>query len=56
MSNNWTINHLWIIMDWNRRWAKKRLLPAIAGHKAWADNVVKVTELADKLWIKYLTL
>ncbi len=50
------INHLWIIMDWNRRWAKSRLLPAIAWHKAWADNVVKITELADKKWIKYLTL
>ena len=56
MSKNWTINHLWIIMDWNRRWAKSKLLPTIAGHKAWADNVVKVTELADKLWINYLTL
>ena len=26
------------------------------GHKAWADNVVKITEIADKLWIQYLTL
>lgn len=50
------INHLWIIMDWNRRWAKKRLLPATAGHKAWADNVKKVVSYAYKLWIKYITL
>jgi len=50
------INHLWIIMDWNRRWAKSRFLPAIAWHKAWADNVVKIVELADKKWIKYITL
>lgn len=50
------INHLWIIMDWNRRWAKSRLLPAIAWHKAWADNVVSITELAEKKGIKYLTL
>lgn len=50
------MNHLWIIMDWNRRWAKSRLLPSIAWHKAWADNVVKITELADKKGIKYLTL
>ncbi len=48
--------HLWIIMDWNRRWAKKKGLPKIMGHKAWADNVVKITEYADKVWIKYLTL
>ncbi len=51
-----TINHLWIIMDWNRRWAKSKFMPAIAWHKAWADNVVKITELAEKKWIKYLTL
>jgi len=50
------IKHLWIIMDWNRRWAKSRFLPAIAWHKAWADNVVKITELAEKKWIEYLTL
>lgn len=50
------INHLWIIMDWNRRWAKKRFLPATAWHKAWADNVKKIVKLAEEKWIKYLTL
>ncbi len=50
------INHLWIIMDWNRRWAKKRFLPSVAWHIAWATNVVKITKLASKKWIKYLTL
>ncbi len=50
------INHLWIIMDWNRRWAKSKCLPAISWHKAGADNVVKITELAKQKWIKYLTL
>ncbi len=49
-------NHIWIIMDWNRRWAKNKLLPAIAGHKSWADNVVKIVGYADKIWIKFLTL
>jgi undecaprenyl diphosphate synthase len=28
------INHLAIIMDGNRRWAKSRFLPSLAGHKA----------------------
>jgi len=56
MSNKKTINHLWIIMDWNRRWAKERFLPSISWHKAWADNVVKITTLAEKKWIKYITL
>ncbi|MDD3646224.1 MAG: polyprenyl diphosphate synthase [Candidatus Gracilibacteria bacterium] len=50
------INHLAIIMDGNRRWAKKRLLPAVAGHKAGADNVKNITQLAWDKGIKYLTL
>ncbi len=50
------INHLAIIMDWNRRWAKERFLPSLAWHKAWADNALKVTKLASEKWIKYLTL
>ncbi len=50
------LNHLWIIMDWNRRWAKSKFLPSIAWHKAWADNVKKITKLAESKWIKYLTL
>lgn len=43
-------------MDGNRRWARSKFLPALAGHKAWADNVAKITELASHKWIKYLTL
>lgn len=50
------INHLAIIMDGNRRWAKSKFLPTIAGHKAWADNARKIVKLADKKGIKYVTL
>lgn len=50
------INHLWIIMDWNRRWAHARLLPWIAWHKAWANNLEKITLLSQDKWIKYLTV
>ncbi len=50
------INHLAIIMDWNRRWAKSKMLPRLAWHKAGADNVVKITKLCDEKGIKYLTL
>jgi len=32
------------------------MMPAIFWHKVWADNVVKITELANKNGIKYLTL
>lgn len=54
--SNILLNHLWIIMDWNRRWARKRLLPAVAWHKAWADNVEKIVDLSWEKWIKYITL
>lgn len=50
------LQHLAIIMDGNRRWAKSRMLPAIAGHKAGADNVVNITELADEKSVTHLTL
>lgn len=50
------INHLAIVMDWNRRWAKYKFLPTIAWHKAWADNAKKITRLCNKKGIKYLTL
>ncbi len=50
------INHLWIIMDWNRRWAKSRLLPSFMWHKAWYDTLVKTCYLAKNYWINYLTV
>lgn len=50
------LKHLAIIMDGNRRWAKTRFLPAFAWHKAGADNVVKIAELANQKWITHLTL
>lgn len=50
------MTHIWIIMDWNRRWAKEKWLPTFFWHKAWADNVKKISEIAWKNWIEYLTL
>lgn len=50
------INHLGIIMDWNRRWAKEKMLPVFLGHKAWADNVKKIATLCQNKGIKYITL
>lgn len=50
------INHISIIMDWNRRWAKEKSLPAFMWHKAWADNVEKIINLAWEKWIKYITM
>lgn len=49
--------HVAIIMDGNRRWAKKRGLAAIAGHAYAVDKVVEnLIERAGELGIKYLTL
>ncbi len=50
-------NHIAIIMDGNRRWARDRGLPAVAGHKKVADEVLEpLVEHASQLGVKYLTL
>ncbi len=48
--------HVAIIMDGNGRWATKRGLPRIAGHKRGLNSVRKVTREAKALGIRYLTL
>lgn len=48
--------HLAIIMDGNGRWAKKRNLPRIFGHKEGAKSVREITEACAEIGIKYLTL
>ncbi|MBU1626921.1 isoprenyl transferase [bacterium] len=48
--------HLAIIMDGNGRWAKKRALPRIAGHKEGIKSVRAVIEACRELGIKHLTL
>jgi undecaprenyl diphosphate synthase len=48
--------HVAIIMDGNRRWAKKRGLPAVAGHKAGVDSVHAVVKAASDAGVKALTL
>ena len=50
------LNHLAIIMDGNRRWAKKKGLPAVAGHRQGAKQLEQVCRDAKDLGIKYLTL
>ena len=51
-----TVSHLAIIMDGNGRWAQSRDLERTAGHKAGADNVLKIMSAVKKFNIKYLTL
>ncbi len=48
--------HVAIIMDGNGRWARKRLLPRKAGHKAGVERVKEIVETVGDLGIKYLTL
>lgn len=48
--------HLAIIMDGNGRWAKKRLLPRAAGHKAGVDAVRQVVKACVEKKIEVVTL
>ena len=48
--------HIAIIMDGNGRWAKKRHLPRIAGHRAGIRAVRQAVEACARLGVPYLTL
>ena len=48
--------HIAIIMDGNRRWAKKRNLPAIAGHSKGANTLTNIVKKALNLKINALTV
>jgi len=48
--------HVAIIMDGNGRWAKKRLLPRVAGHRKGVETVRAVIRAAMERRIDYLTL
>lgn len=48
--------HIAIIMDGNGRWAKKRFLPRVAGHKRGVETVRKMTRACIDRGIPYLTL
>ena len=48
--------HLGIIIDGNRRWARKKGLPPYIGHKKGMNNVKKIAKYCAKLGVKYLTI
>ncbi|MDD5328401.1 MAG: isoprenyl transferase [Sulfuricella sp.] len=48
--------HIAIIMDGNGRWAKKRFLPRIAGHKRGVDALRHTVKACTELGVGYLTL
>ncbi|KRN29611.1 uppS protein [Lactobacillus selangorensis] len=48
--------HVAIIMDGNGRWAKKRHLPRVAGHKQGMETVKTIAKAASRMGVKVLTL
>ena len=48
--------HIGIIMDGNRRWAKLNNLPSGEGHKAGAQNLEKIMNHCLEIGIKHLTV
>jgi undecaprenyl diphosphate synthase len=48
--------HVAIIMDGNGRWAKKRLMPRVAGHKRGLETVRSTVKACVDMGVKYLTL
>jgi undecaprenyl diphosphate synthase len=49
-------NHLGIILDGNRRWAKEKGLPSFEGHKAGLEAAKRIINYCSKKGIKTLTL
>ncbi len=49
-------NHVAIIMDGNGRWARRRGLPRLAGHRAGTENIRRVIEVFASYRLKNLTL
>lgn len=50
------IEHVAIIMDGNGRWATRRGLPRLVGHRKGAERVHKIVDLCPDIGVKYLTL
>lgn len=48
--------HIAIILDGNRRWARKKSLPVNEGHKEGAKNLERIVEHCRKLGVKHLTV
>ena len=48
--------HIAIIMDGNGRWATRRGLPRVAGHKAGAENFRRIATYCKNIGIQYLTV
>lgn len=49
-------DHIAIIMDGNRRWAKEHNVPMQMGHKEGAKTIEKIVRYANKIGIKHVTV
>lgn len=54
--DNGNPRHIAIIMDGNGRWAQKRLMPRVMGHRAGVKTVRKIVEYCAKQQIEVLSL
>ena len=48
--------HVAIIMDGNGRWARKRGLPRVVGHRQGVESVRAIVKTSTDIAVKYLTL
>ncbi|HEY3300459.1 MAG TPA: isoprenyl transferase [Methylophilaceae bacterium] len=48
--------HVAVIMDGNGRWARKRFLPRVAGHKKGVETVRDMVKYCANMGVEYLTL
>ncbi len=48
--------HIAIVLDGNRRWARKRGLPTLQGHTEGANNLERIASYCGKIGVKYLTV
>ena len=62
MANGESINfdcvpvHIAIIMDGNGRWAEKKHLPRMVGHRAGTENIRNIIKACVEFGVKYLTV
>ncbi len=50
------IKHVAVIMDGNGRWATRRGLPRLVGHRKGAERVREIVDICPDIGVKYLTL
>lgn len=56
IEQNRKIEHVAVIMDGNGRWATRRGLPRLVGHRKGAERVREIVDICPDIGVKYLTL